>query len=681
MELLRDFPSQSVSPHIPSVRGRGERQEKKGCRRLKWVWLIILSLLLLSFLLLGILPFALLYPSARSLVPAVRDLKAAITNRDLAATESALAEVEEDFARLQKNYSRLSYFRVIPLVNRYFEDGNRVLTAGGLALDSIGTAVETIKPYEEVLGLKIGFGGQITVEQQLGNFIDTLPKLASGLDAIWENIGRIQKELDQIDPRGYPEEIRGVKVRFWLREVQNILERTEPLVLQGRRILEVAPALLGLPKRTYLVLFQNEAELRATGGFITGFSLITLERGKITENTFHSSGYFAEKYPPELGAPPLPIGLYLKVNKWHFQDGNFSPDFPTSARTLLEVWRKSPLPPVAGVFAINTKIASDLLTITGPLRVAGYDHDLSNRKDLPEGCRQGGRDFTSTNLFCRLKYYEERAPLADSGARTEGERKKVVLDRISDALIQRIISSSAEIWPQLIDFVFKHFAEKNLLFFAVAEREQQLVKDLGYAGELKEYAGDYLHINDSNFGGLKTNLYLQETVSQSLERMADGTWRKTVAIKYFNPAPYDGWLSGYYKNFVRIYVPKGSRLVSVEGIPQIWTSPNARSAMIENPAGWEEFGKTVFGGYFIVRPQEEFTATFVYDLPSSLAKAMEDSGEDGASAASRSSRGEYRLFLQKQPGTNIGLVKVQIGDTMESVDLKTDHEITIKFKE
>ncbi len=186
------------------------------------------------------------------------------------------------------------------------------------------------------------------------------------------------------------------------------------------------------------------------------------------------------------------------------------------------------------------------------------------------------------------------------------------------------------------------------------------MKSLGFAGEIKDYSGDYLHINDSNFGGLKTNHYMTEEVEQTVEKTAEGSWRKTVKIKYFNPAPYDAWLSGNYKDFVRIYVPKGSRLVSTEGIAQIWTSAGTWASTIQNPEGWEEFGKTVFGGYFTLRPQKEQTVTFVYDLPVGIM-----------------SEEEYRLLVQKQPGTNIGLVRVNFGAKMNSFDLKTDRETVI----
>lgn len=626
--------------------------------RRRWITFGILFILLL-FIVLPIGAMAYLFFQARDFPALGGELQAAISNHDLDRVETALGEADSRLGRTEAAFSSMFALRLVPWVGNYYRDGTHALKAARLAVDTGKEVVSVLIPYQESLGLGSGFSSQITVEQRLQNILDTLPSLTDKLDLVWKNIPLIKEELQTINPLRYPEDFRGIKVRFWLSEGQNILDEVEPLVLRGREILEVAPALFGSPKRTYLVLFQNAAELRPTGGFITGFSLLTIKGGKVLTNDFHSGAYFHDHYPYELGySPPKPLGKYLNVSQWHFQDSNYSPDFPTTARTITGVWGKSGLSKISGVVAINTELAADLLNLTGPLRINGYDLDLSYYTGLPEDCRSGGRNFTSGNLICRLEFYVEKA-----GKGKGTETRKVILDKISDSVIKKISASSAEIWPKLVDFVFKHLKQKNLMIFASSEKEQALIAELGYAGEVRESAGDYLYVNDSNFGGLKTNLYMQETVEQGLEKREDGTWRKTVKIKYYNPVPYDGWLSGYYKDFVRIYVPQGSKLVSADGALQIWTYPNSWGYDIQNPAGWKENGKTVFGFYFTLAPQKEHFLTLVYDLPEGTV------GE-----------GEYKLLLQKQSGTNIGLAKVQIGGTLESVDLTADQEIQISLE-
>ncbi|OGC38522.1 hypothetical protein A2V54_00105 [candidate division WWE3 bacterium RBG_19FT_COMBO_53_11] len=656
MELLDQSSRKKSPPHdlLPAVPFRKRLLGKKR----RWVALGILLVLLLSVALpAGALVY--LFFQVREFPALGNELNGAITSQDLPRIEASLGAIDSQLKKAETAFSSMFVLRLIPWVGDYYRDGIHALKAARLAVDTGEEIAAVLGPYKENLGLGPGFGSQITVEQRLQNLLDTLPPLADKLDLVWTNIPLIKEELQGINSFRYPEDFRGIKVRFWLSEAQKILDEVEPLVLRGREILEIAPALLGSPKRTYLVLFQNAAELRPTGGFITGFSLLTVNGGRVTANDFHSGAYFADNYPPELGVAPPPVMKYLNVYKWHFQDSNFSPDFPTTAKTILGAWKKSPLPKVSGVVAINTQIAADLLNLTGPVRISGYDLDLANT-GLPEDCRQGGQNFTSVNLICRLEFYVEKSPPGSSGT----EARKKILDLVSDAVIKKISNSSAEIWPKLVDFVFKHLQQKNLMIFSSAENEQKFVSDLGYAGEVRDASNDYLYINDSNFGGLKTNLYLKEEVEQSLQKLEDGTWRKTVDIKYRNPVPFDGWLSGYYKDFVRIYVPQGTKLVSVSGALQIWTNRDQWSTTIQNAAGWGEFGKTVFGAYFAVLPQRDYTLTFVYDLPSSVSKAIDDSGE-------------YRLLLQKQSGTNIGLVKVQIGDTMESVNLSQDREITL----
>lgn len=612
-------------------------------RRRKIISFSFLSLLFLLFLLVIVIPAILLYPPAASAKVAITKVKAGIEAKDLEATQSALNELDSAVSQLEQRTNHLSYLKFIPLVNLYFRDGSHLLSAAQLGVNSGLTLTKTLTPYASVLGLKSGFSDQITVEQRLGNVLAVLPKVAQQLDAVWANLLVVEDEVGAIDPKRYPENFAGVKVRFWLEEAQRILADAKPLLSQGRNILEEGPRLLGAGgKRTYLVLYQNNSELRATGGFMTGFSLLTVDNGQVLANKFLTGADVARTTP--YLTPPAPLAKYLGVRTWYFQDINFSPDFPTTAQKALEVWKLSKLPDVSGVIAINTAIASRLLDVVGPIRLAGYDLDLSNY-NLPSACREGGRDFTAANLTCRLEFYVEKAP--KGGAQASTEQRKTVLALITDALIQKVTKSSAENWIELVDLSFNLLNERNVMIYSVDNQEQQLLKDLGYAGEIKSFAGDYLHVNDSNLGGYKTNLYLQEEVEQELTRLDSGIWQKTVKIKYYNPQPLDNWLSYYYKDFVRLYVPLGSKLVSINGEMENWGS-------------WEELGKTVFGAYFVAAPQEEHFLTFIYDLPSGAV------GKDF-----------YQLLVQKQSGTNIGLVGVKIDGKMETFDLRTDQYIKI----
>jgi hypothetical protein len=172
------------------------------------------------------------------------------------------------------------------------------------------------------------------------------------------------------------------------------------------------------------------------------------------------------------------------------------------------------------------------------------------------------------------------------------------------------------------------------------------VSDFGVGGAINQtFTGDYLHINDANLGGRKSNLYATEEVEQDIKVAGDGSVTKTVTITYKNPQGQDGWLNSVLPTWVRVYVPKGSTLITSEGL-------EAKS----DP--YEDLGKTVFAGYFQLRPEGVSKVTFEYKLPFKVS-------------------GAYNLLIQKQPGTDGFLYTINIGSHTQEFYLKTDKTLTI----
>ena len=101
-------------------------------------------------------------------------------------------------------------------------------------------------------------------------------------------------------------------------------------------------------------------------------------------------------------------------------------------------------------------------------------------------------------------------------------------------------------------------------------------------------------------------------------------------------------------NWVRIYVPEGSRLIAVEGLEKQYDTTT-------------ELNKTVFSGYFKLRPEGVSKVTFKYLLPF------------------KRGSGDYRMLIQKQPGTNAPLYTVRSSKTEEEFLLNSDKELRIKL--
>src|SRR3989344_8330671 len=160
------------------------------------------------------------------------------------------------------------------------------------------------------------------------------------------------------------------------------------------------------------------------------------------------------------------------------------------------------------------------------------------------------------------------------------------------------------------------------------EQTQQALEAVDFAGRIKEYDADYLHINDANMAGAKSNLFVQHTVTQDIEVENNCTVTKTITIDYKNPSePSDCnimneglCLNGLLRNWLRVYVPKGSELISFEG---------SETEVVTK----EDLGKTVFEGFLTVAPESSSQVTLSYKLPFKVTD-------------------EYTLLIQKQPGTH-----------------------------
>jgi len=199
--------------------------------------------------------------------------------------------------------------------------------------------------------------------------------------------------------------------------------------------------------------------------------------------------------------------------------------------------------------------------------------------------------------------------------------------------------------PKLFEAAFKSLSEKHVLFYLIDDQAQKAVEAFGAAGRIKSYPADYLHINDANLGGRKSNLYVTQEVEQDISISQDGVVIKTLTITYKNPEKHDGWLNSVLPNWVRVYVPKDSELLVAEGFE-------------EKEEPYYEFGKTVFAGFFRLRPEGVSKITLKYKLPFKMGR-------------------DYKILIQKQPGVNSPLYILRLGKKEEEFFLKTDKEMSL----
>ncbi|MEJ2347633.1 MAG: DUF4012 domain-containing protein [Patescibacteria group bacterium] len=618
--------------------------------------ILIAGIIVLVLFLTTFISSIIVYGKARSLYSSVQDAIAAGQSQNLPALKSELKDTENSLVSLQRSFKLLSWTKIIPFFGGYARDFDHVLKAAKIGLESADILIGAVEPYADIIGFtgsevaEQASDGQETAQDRIDFVIKTIPDLVPKADELAAKARAAREEVDKIKPSRYPVKFAGIAVREKVSKAVSLIDQGAALVENGKPLLEAAPYILGADgERTYLVLFQNDKELRPTGGFITAYSIAKVEKGKFEPVSSSDIYNLDASYKPSIEAPDPIIdyleGPYTLSPNLRLRDMNWNPDFYESMNLFSEEIKKAGIDDIDGIIAVDTEVVVNLLNAIGPIGVSGFGNFST---DIVEECNcpQVVYELESFADVEGPVVWSENEPGKIVFAPENYDNRKKIIGPLMNSILSNAMGQPKEKLPGLFEAVFKSLIEKHVLFYLHDKDAQFGAESFGIAGRLSSFDGDYLHINDANLGGRKSNLYLQQEVDQNITIAKDGTVQKEVTITYKNPEKQDGWLNSVLPNWVRIYVPKGSELIDFSGVE-------------DKVDPYEESGKTVFAGFFELRPLGVAKVTVTYKLPFKV--------DD-----------EYKLFVQKQPGTGGPLYTIEVGKQLEELFLWTDKEF--KFR-
>lgn len=376
-------------------------------------------------------------------------------------------------------------------------------------------------------------------------------------------------------------------------------------------------------ERNVLLLFQNNTELRATGGFMGTFGAMQLKDGQI--NSLHiSSIYDLDGQLKENIAPPRPVSRIIP--QWYLRDTNWFADFPLSAQVITRFYEKEGGETPDLIITATPQLIIDLLKITGPVTLSRYN-----------------ATFTAEN-FVELSQFESSV----NYDRVLNQPKQVLAD-FFPALLQKISDLSGPQLLPVLGALQQNLLHKQVLLYSRDATLQGELEKFNWAGVLKSTDRDYLLVSTSNLGGTKTDTAISQTIDLSSELTAEGQLTNTLTITRSNPLAQQE----QFKNtsFLRVYVPAGSQLISAQGFtPLVVPLPKVdnqkydpdvlaweQAAVNDNLTGTmigRESGKTIFGNWVELEGGQTRTIVIKYRLPFIL-KNLD----------------HHSLLLQKQPGT------------------------------
>ena len=470
----------------------------------------------------------------------------------------------------------------------------------------------------------------------LPGLLDGLVTARPALQKAEAHLDRASATLDRIDGPLSP------RFERWVSQAKKAVA----LAKQGLVAAQIAPDLLARDgSRTYLVLVQNSDELRPTGGFISDLGHVVISHGTVISQTFQDS-YAVDDFSKYYPDPPKPLLDYMNSEQWVVRDGNWSPDFPTTARDVVRLYQISRPEKIDGVIGINQKAVQMLMPGLEPLTVEGMSEPV-----------------TAANVE---QVFQEAWNPSQSGPGASKDMMPWILGRKEfvgatvHAAISKLMSGKAN-WTRLALGILEAMQQRQLTVFADGPEAEQLGA-LNWDGSVRSTDGDYLMIVDANIGFGKVNPLIQESAEYHVSLQPNGTGRAAVelsythkgtqagvictpAIPYDQTISYDKMMNRCYGDYLRLLVPSGSRLRAATAHPvpgqYLWSGKPADGKAETLP---EEAGRAAFGQFFMLEYGKSLQTRFDYDLPSIVKE-----GEGNQ---------EYSLIVQKQSGTDALPVKV-----------------------
>jgi hypothetical protein len=558
---------------------------------------------------------------AQQLKQKANDIKAVAATKDLVKIKQELESTRNLINQTEADYRQLQMIGSLPYVKDYYQDGKNFLSIAKDGLDAADIVIKALEPYQDFLGLKGGSAsGDQTTEDRISFLTQSIEGLVPHLDTIEKKVDSIEKSLNQIDASRYPEEYQGIKIQSQLLKAKELIAEGHQLIRDGKPILTKTSWLLGKDApRNYLMIFQNNAELRPSGGFWTAYGTLTVSNGKITPGVSDDIYSLDAQLNSTIPAPRPIKAYHINVPYLNLRDMNLSPDFPTDAAIFLDNYQKitKSKSKIDAVVALDTQVLVDIVKVIGRVGVPGWGNFSAEPDKRCDGCPQ---------IIYQLEWIAGRPRNY-----IEKDRKGFMGPLMHSLLANAMGSEKSKISP-LVQAGLNNIHQKHIMLYFPDTQMQQAAELANIGGKITTPANtDYLHINMANMSSAKTNLFLKHKVKHEIISK-NGKVEHKITITYTNPSRAsncnlekgDLCLNApKYREWFRFYTPTGSKLDKMTG------------SEVE-PVVYEELGKQVFEGFF------------GNQYPLYAQSSSKVSLQYTSSIPANSS---YTLLLQKQPGT------------------------------
>ncbi len=422
--------------------------------------------------------------------------------------------------------------------------------------------------------------------------------------------------------------------------IKNILTNQQTTKLQqlltASQDLEVILTNLVDKDQKILIVFQNSDEIRATGGFMGSYAILDIKEGKVieivVEDIYDASGQFTGYF-----SAPNGVKKYLSGDQGlKLQDANWHPDFPTSAKTILDFFALGKRKNINTLIAVNLDYAKLLLNFTKEIKLLDYDTKIN-----------------SSNINTVLR--TDRAEFFPGS-----QQKKHILSQLLTQVKLKIASLDNQDKLALVKQTLNQLEIHNIQLYSNYQKINSIYSKRNFREEIyrDEYT-DNLMLVESNVGINKAN----RSITRKVE-MASTNFQSTVSLTLTNNGKKNNSLTKLtpsefiknlddeeqgYINYQRVITPPTWKVESIYINDQLLTTWHTQVITNSKNQQFQEVG-------FLTTTPVATTTTVIINY--SHLVGIKD-----------------KLLIQKQPGIPATVYELEINDNQHSILLEKDEEI------
>ena len=512
--------------------------------------------------------------SAKTLSNSLLDLETSKAKKEITVLDKNIDRVSGTLSNLKWVFQITGgtdlYNNSVELIvgAQYAVDG-----ASGL-LDSIEPLASYIKDFQPAVDIQ---GSLPSTSREYREYLIAMKENQYKIDDATYKISLSNDIVNSVNTSVFPTFLQDK-----ILELKDLVEKLDSTTSDYKEIITFLPDLLGVDGRQrYLILLQNESEIRSTGGWLTSYGVVGIEGGQVRE-LFVDDIYNADgtlKVQGKTFNAPKSMNQALGLTTWNFSLVNWYPDLTETylnAEPFIRALGKGD--DLDGIITIDITFIQKLLSKWGGIEVPGETELV-----------------TSDNLYDKIfKLHENFTPGTT--------QKTTFLANLANEIIQKLLSKNISDLISLSDVFGESLDEKHLQASFKNRDAFNFFNSRAWADSLDSKYNEAPIAIDWNWGANKANLYLEKNYNLQVDIKDEDTivFKYTIATE--NTSENLVYPQGNYINYQRVYVPSYATIISVKGMDN------------NKYTTYKESGFKVLGGWFNTNIKDVNTLEITYQL-------------------------------------------------------------------